>query len=118
MQASDYPHRVSRDGYSKNLMISFRGIDEVSTTHIRKLYVKSNGRHGVIQLALTPSQNVFFEYLLNRSSDSLALNITPMIFEFGVPNNYFSCYSSASTLKPYTSPPGVCADLPSQRRSC
>jgi hypothetical protein len=118
MKESDYPHQLPRDGYSKNFMISFRGIGEVSTTHIRKLYIKSHGRYGVMQLALTPSRNVFFEYLINRSPDSPALNIPPMVFEFGVPNNYFSCYASASTIKPYISPPGRCADLPSQQRSC
>ena len=106
--------------YMNKIAFKYRGIGDVSTSHTERLFLKVNNRYGVLNLDITPSRNVFFEYFLNRESNHNELNIPSFMGELGEASDYCSCPGTVSTQKDkqQRTLPGSCAELGLRRKGC
>jgi hypothetical protein len=111
VSAGSYLHEAPDKGYKKRLKFNYRGLGEISRIHNKRLFIRGDERYGVLNLEITPSQRIFFEYLLNRNPNQRELNIPSYMGDYGVAADYFSSPSSATARKPKITPPAECARL-------
>jgi hypothetical protein len=107
----NYIHVAPKKGYKKKVDFDYRGIGDISVVHHQRVFFKVGKRYGVLNLEITPSQSIFFEYLLNRKPNQTELNIPFYMGDYGIASDYFSNPPSASVMKPKTTHPCECANL-------
>ena len=115
---TSYIHLAPSTGYKEKVVFNYRGIGDISTSHTQRLFINVNERYGALNLKITPSQNVIFDYLLSREINQNQLNVPSHMGELGHASDFFACPGVISTLKQKLITPGSCAKLGLKRLGC